>query len=72
MSKCNSAFNNAIRKIFKFNHWESIRTFRTGLGYNDLFTIFAKRRLSFQTGLCNSHNEVLRHLYKFFKVDEVE
>ena len=56
MSKCNSALNNAIRKIFTFNHWESIRTFRTGLGYNDLFTIFAKRRLSSQTGLCNSHN----------------
>ena len=38
--KCNIALNNAIRKIFTFHRWESIRSLRAGLGYPDLCTIF--------------------------------
>ena len=60
MSKCNSALNNAIRRIFGFNQWESIRTLRSQFGYPDIYTIFEKRRLSFYTQLENSSNGVLK------------
>ena len=63
MSKCNSALNNAIRKMFTFNRWESIRSLRSGMGYPDLYTIFAQRQSSFYLALENSSNGVLRHLH---------
>ena len=64
MSRFNSAVNNAIRKIFSFQRWESIRSFRIGLGYPDLYTIFANRRSSFHKGLKISDNHVLQIIYK--------
>ena len=59
MCKFNVAVNDAIRKIFSFNCWESVRTFRAGLGYPDLYTIFANRRSSFLKGLLITNNHVL-------------
>ena len=68
MSRCNTALNNAIRKIFGFHQWESIRTLRSGLGYPDLYTIFAQRRSAFHSRLANSSNSVLRHLYQLLLI----
>ena len=65
MSKNNTAVNDAIRKIFTFNRWESIRDFRAGLGYPDLYTIFAKRRTSFHSKLPYIGNSVLKHMSEF-------
>ena len=58
MSQFNVAVNNAIRKIFSFNRWESVRSFRAGLGYSDLYTIFAKRRSLFVKRLITINNHV--------------
>ena len=44
MHKCIVALNDAIRRIFSFNRWESIRSLRLALGYDDLFTIFTKKK----------------------------
>ena len=30
---CNTAVNDAIRKIFSFNRWESVRSLRKDLGF---------------------------------------
>ena len=49
MHKCAVALNDAIRRVFTFNRWESIRSLRLGLGYDDLFTIFTKRRNKFRS-----------------------
>ena len=59
MSKYNVAVNNAIRKIFSFHRWESVRSFRTGLGYPDLYTVFANRRSSFLKRLLFINNHIL-------------
>ena len=59
MSKFNVAVNNAIHKIFSFHRWESARSFRAGLGYPDLFTIFANRRSAFTRRLLTINNHVL-------------
>ena len=49
MHKCAVALNDAIRRVFSFNRWESIRSLRIALGHDDLFTIFTKRRNNFRT-----------------------
>ena len=36
MSDCNTAMNNAFRKIFYFSDWRSIRTLREVFGVKDL------------------------------------
>ena len=40
MSSCNTALNDAIRKIFSFNRWESVRHLREGCGYKSLYEIY--------------------------------
>ena len=62
MSRCNLALNNAIRKIFSFNRWESIRDICSGLGYHDLYTTFAMRSKAFLSRTRMSSCVVLRHL----------
>ena len=62
MSRCNTAVNDAIRKIYGFNRWESIRDFRIGLGYPDLYSLFNQRRSSFTAKLPTLNNHVLSHL----------
>ena len=63
MSKCNTALNNAVRRIFGFNQWESIRTLRSDHGYPDLYTVFEKRRRSLNSYMSNTSNQVLKLLY---------
>ena len=62
--KCSTALNNAIRKIITFHRWESIRSFRSGLGYPDFCTIVATRRSSFYAKLAKSQNVVLNRFGK--------
>ena len=59
MHKCAVALNDAIRRIFSFNRWESIRSLRLTLGYDDLFTIFARRRNKFTSQIRSLNNASL-------------
>ena len=56
------ALNDAIRRIFSYNRWESIRLLRGGLGYLSVTEIFAKRKLSFETNLSKIGNSFLAAL----------
>ena len=56
------AVNDAIRRIFSYNRWESIKTLRTTLGYLSVTEIFAKRKSTFEQGLSRIGNSVLRDL----------
>ena len=47
MYDCHVAINDAIRRIFSYDRWESIRTLRRQYGYHDIYTIFAIRRRNF-------------------------
>ena len=62
MHDCNVALNDAIRRIFSYNRWESIRTLRQQLGYTDLYTTFAKRRQIFWSRASTLCNHVIRSL----------
>ena len=62
MHDCNVALNDAIRCIFSYNRWESIRTLRQQFGFRDLYTTFASRRQHFLSRIPTLPNHVVRSL----------
>ena len=38
---CDTAINDAIRKIFSFNRWESVRHLRESFGYKSIYKLFS-------------------------------
>ena len=63
MMDCNTAVNDAIRKIFSYNRWESVRELRNGCGYKSLTEIFAIAREKFQNSLCSHANSIVCRLH---------
>ena len=47
MNRLHVALNDAIRKIFTFARWESVKTLRESCGYPSITEIYAKRKRSF-------------------------
>ena len=62
MTACSIALNDAIRKIFSFHRWESIRTLRQDMGYLDLITIFAQSKRRFFAKMQSLANDSLSSL----------
>ena len=62
MQSLHVAVNDAIRKIFSYNRWESIKTLRESLGYPSLTDIFAKRKRRFESQLPHIGNATLSFL----------
>ena len=56
------ALNDAIRKIFGYNRWESVRILRESAGYLSVTEIFAKRQKFFEQNLPNIGNLFLTSL----------
>ena len=69
MSDCNTALNDAIRKIFTFQRWESVRSLREGFGYPALSEMFDKARRKFTLSLSNHGNKTISRLHAFVSVD---
>ena len=59
----NVAVNNAIRRIFGFRRWESIRQIREFYGYQSIEMMFARAKTRFHRKLTNHCNSVLRFLW---------
>ena len=64
MESLHVAVNDAIRKIFSYNRWESIKILRESLGYLSVTEIFANRKRSFESRLSHIGNSALSFLYK--------
>ena len=64
MSDCNTAINNAIRKIFSFSRTESVRHLRSCFGHNSIYEIFATAKNKFLKTASSSTNCVISHLSK--------
>ena len=47
MQNCNTAVNDALRRIFGYNRWESVRVLRDSFGYKSLTDIFGRARKKF-------------------------
>ena len=56
MNNYNVAINDAIRRIFSFNRWESTRLLRQQLGYPNIYEIFNSRQKSFLAKNATSPN----------------
>ena len=62
MSNCNVALNNALRKIFGFTDWRSIRLLRGQSGVESLYVIFKKTQDRFIDSCKEHQNSVVRHV----------
>ena len=62
MSMCNTAVNNALRKVFGFSRWESIRTLREIFGMKSLYDIFKTTQDKFLISCRSHYNPIIKHL----------
>ena len=61
----NVAVNNAVRRIFGFRRWESIRQLREFYDFKSIEILFAKAKSCFESTLIDHRNTVLRFLSDF-------
>ena len=69
MTDCTTALNNAIRKIFTFHKWESVRSLRESFGYPALCETFAKANRKFVISLPNHNNRTISQLHAIVSVE---
>ena len=69
MQDCSTAVNDALRLIFGFNRWESVRTLRESFGYKSLVDLFGASRSKFDASLVSHRNPVISHLARNLVVD---
>ena len=62
MRKVHVALNNAIRRIFSFAVWQSIRHLRIEYGYKSVYEIFAEAKSKFLVSAPASRNPIVYHL----------
>ena len=70
MNDCHTAVNDAIRKIFTYNRWESTRDLRKSYGYRSLTEIFASAKRKFCDQLMYHHNSVTRSIALFSSLEQ--
>ena len=72
MLQCNKALNDALRKVFGFRDWRSIRILREIFGFKSVTDIFRKNQRRFHEN-CTSHaNQIVRALSKVEIDEQVE
>ena len=62
MHRCHVAVNNAIRKIYSFAVWQSIRHIRIENGFKSLYEMFSLAKAKFMISAPTSHNRIVSHL----------
>ena len=60
MQECSTALNNAIRRIFTYHRWESIRVLRETFGYKSLIEMFSAMSRKFVISLPTHPNSIIR------------
>ena len=65
MNSLKVALNDAIRRIFSYNRWESTRSLRQHMGFPNILEIFHSRRDGFLAKNAVIQNQVIRHLTSF-------
>ena len=63
--KLNVAVNNAVRRIFGFRRWQSIRDLREFYHFDSIEIMFAKAKRRLETSIANHDNRVLQFLSTF-------
>ena len=68
MRCCHIAINNAIRKIFSYAVWQSIRHLRISHGYMCIYELFASSKAKFMSNAPASSNLVVSRLFNICNV----
>ena len=68
---CNTAVNNAIRHVFTYHRWQSVRSLRENFGYKSLSDIFSATKRKFAATLPSHHNSVISRLALFISTANV-
>ena len=67
------AVNTAVRRIFGFRNWQSIRQIREVYGYDSIEALYGKARKRFLHGMTTHSNETLKVLAAFHReAEEIE
>ena len=69
MQECNTAVNDALRLIFGFNRWESVRSLRESFGYKSLTDLFHITKRKFDASLLSHRNSVIKHIARNTLID---
>ena len=69
MQDINTAINDAIRKIFSFNRWESVRALREGCDKKSIYDIFANAKRKLDISLVSHCNSIMRFLHQIALVE---
>ena len=69
LQDCTTAINDALRLIFGYNRWESVRTLRESFGYKSLVELFQKAKMKFDASLLSHHNPIIKHLARNLVLD---
>ena len=72
MRTCNTALNDAIRRVFSYQRWESIRQLRQTMGYPNIYDIFSRQSKRFLDANLKSRNSVIRLTTAQFIADRYE
>ena len=70
MQNCSTAINDAIRFVFGYNRWESIRTLRESFGYLSLIDIFHKSKRKFDASLPMHRNPMISHIARNLIIEQ--
>ena len=62
MYRCHVAVNNAIRRIFSFRVWQSVRELRISHGFKSVYELFSAAKSKFLANAASSTNPIVSHL----------
>ena len=69
MHDCNTAVNDALRMIFGYNRWQSVKTLRESFGYKSLTELFHAAKQKFHASLSSHQNSVIKHIARISNND---
>ena len=72
MNQFNVAVNTAVRRIFGFRQWQSIRQIREVYSYDSIEVLYEKAKKRFHDGMLSHKNSILNFLEKMRRDAEVE
>ena len=60
MSDCNTAMNSALRRVFGFTDWRSIRVLRQSFNFKSIYEVFQGAKDRFLFSCCFNHIPIIR------------
>ena len=72
LQKFNTAINDAIRRVFSYQRWESTRFLRQSAGFPSIYEIFSRRSEMFLFRNLKGRNEAVTHSTILFLSERIE